>query len=186
MSVALKDRKCIFCPIIKDVNNAVTIIYDGRWNKRWWRRRYLVLQPRDPVTEGHVLVIPYKHVQDARSSKTFARTCGWASEVAKELFPGMDVNISTNQGVLADQSVPHLHVHILPRRAGDGLTNPWTGQEKGHYNTKGKPQHPPDVYSSNNRPMNSAKNMRTHSLPYFCRAVISIRKMTVFKRRTNG
>lgn len=124
MSVALKDRKCIFCPIIKDVSNAITIVHDGRWNTRWWRRRYLVLQPRDPITECHVLVIPYRHVQDARSSNTFVRTYGWASQVAKELYSNMNVNILTNQGVLVDQSVSHLHVHIVSSRADDGLINP--------------------------------------------------------------
>jgi diadenosine tetraphosphate (Ap4A) HIT family hydrolase len=89
--------------------------------------------------------------------------------VAKELYPGMDVNISTNQGVLADQSVPHLHVHIVPRRADDGLTNPWTGQEGGHYNTKGKPKHPEDVYrpkSSKNKTRYSSSNFHRLLHPF--------------------
>ncbi len=168
MDLALEDRKCIFCPIINDVSNAITIVYDGPWNKRRMGRRYLVLQPKDPVTEGHILVIPYKHVQDARSTKVFERTCGWASKVAKDLYPGMDVNISTNQGVLADQSVPHLHVHVVPRRPDDGLTNPWTGQVPGHYNTKGQPHHPKDVY----KPLDASKSNASRNSPSFFRAIL--------------
>lgn len=37
-----------------------------------------------------------------------------------------DANIITSKGSLATQTVFHLHVHLVPRAAGDGLPLPWT------------------------------------------------------------
>jgi diadenosine tetraphosphate (Ap4A) HIT family hydrolase len=68
----------------------------------------------------------------------------------------MDVNISTNQGVLLGQSVPHLHIHIILRCTDDSITNPWTGQEEGHYKIKGKLKHSEDIYRSLNKTKSSS------------------------------
>jgi histidine triad (HIT) family protein len=38
-------------------------------------------------------------------------------------------NIITSVGAEATQTVFHLHLHVVPRRFGDGLALPWTGQE---------------------------------------------------------
>jgi histidine triad (HIT) family protein len=46
----------------------------------------------------------------------WARTCG-------------DANLITSVGSAATQTVFHLHVHVVPRRAGDGLALPWTSQK---------------------------------------------------------
>lgn len=138
----LKDRKCVYCPIIEDVKNAVTKVYPNED----WDKEFLVVQPIGPVTEGHVLVIPRVHVQDATSDPAiFGKTCAAAARVAKKLYPGMAVNFANNEGELAEQSVPHLHVHVLPRRPDDGLINFWTTQIPGHYNTTGTPEHPEHV-----------------------------------------
>ena len=37
-----------------------------------------------------------------------------------------DFNLITSAGSLATQTIGHLHVHIVPRRPGDGLHLPWT------------------------------------------------------------
>jgi diadenosine tetraphosphate (Ap4A) HIT family hydrolase len=39
-----------------------------------------------------------------------------------------DCNLITSDGAAATQTVKHLHVHIVPRRDGDGLTLPWSTQ----------------------------------------------------------
>ncbi|KAF7506437.1 hypothetical protein GJ744_011791 [Endocarpon pusillum] len=138
----LKERKCVYCPIIKDVKSAVTKVHVNED----WDKEFLVVQPIGPVTEGHVLVIPRVHVQDAASDpEIFGKTCATAARVAQTLYPGMAVNFANNQGELAEQSVPHLHVHVVPRRPNDGLVNFWTTQIAGHYNTTGRPEHPEHV-----------------------------------------
>jgi diadenosine tetraphosphate (Ap4A) HIT family hydrolase len=71
------DENCRFCAIIRDEKEAVTDIHHGLWDKE-----VLVLQPINPATEGHILVIPRTHVPDSRPAEVFARTAFWASKVA--------------------------------------------------------------------------------------------------------
>lgn len=84
-----------------------------------------VIAPLDPVTPGHLLVIPKTHIQH------FAEKPGLVghvfAEAARLAGPG-DSNLIASDGLAATQTVPHLHVHIVPRREGDGLALPWTGQ----------------------------------------------------------
>jgi hypothetical protein len=39
-------------------------------------------------------------------------------------------NLITSVGAAATQTVRHLHIHLIPRREGDALALPWTGQQK--------------------------------------------------------
>lgn len=83
--------------------------------------------PLNPVTPGHLLVVPVQHVADvAESAWVSALTMSVAARVAADAG---DCNIITSRGEAATQSVRHLHLHVVPRRAGDGLALPWTGQE---------------------------------------------------------
>lgn len=85
---------------------------------------------RRGCTPGHVLIVPRTHVRDAAEMPTvtgFAATR--AAEYAAEL--GGPFNLITSAGAAATQTVPHLHWHFVPRRPGDGLTLPWTGQQRG-------------------------------------------------------
>lgn len=104
---------CVFCDI-EAGDLPATIV-------REWPRA-LAIVPLNPVTEGHVLVIPRQHVRDATSDPhVTAVTMGCAAELATA-----PCNIITSAGVEATQSVFHLHVHVVPRRPGDGLHLPWT------------------------------------------------------------
>lgn len=40
-------------------------------------------------------------------------------------------NIITSRGSAATQTVYHLHLHVVPRREGDGLGLPWTDRQRG-------------------------------------------------------
>ena len=87
----------------------------------------IVFQPLNPVVEGHMLVVPTKHVPDALTDpKLTALVMGKAAEFAAER--GDSCNIITSCGSEATQSVFHLHIHVVPRRLGDGLKLPWTDQ----------------------------------------------------------
>lgn len=85
-----------------------------------------VITPINPVTEGHVLVIPFKHVSDASvnihlTGATFRDAAEYARTKGIESY-----NLITSVGVAATQTVGHLHVHLVPRRDGDGLKLPWS------------------------------------------------------------
>ncbi|KUF18613.1 HIT domain-containing protein [Streptomyces silvensis] len=78
------------------------------------------------MTEGHLLVIPKVHVADVGHDPYIsAATMRRAAELAAEQW----CNVITSRGSVATQSVFHLHIHVIPRRKGDGVTLPWS--EKG-------------------------------------------------------
>ncbi|QUE25304.1 histidine triad nucleotide binding protein [Microbacterium phage Fizzles] len=117
---------CIFCEIAAGRAPADTVSSSGS---------FMALHPLNPVTPGHLLVIPRQHVTDALSEPgVTGATMQTAALVAKRMrrfHPEYEsVNLITSVGVPATQSVFHLHIHIVPRREGDGLTLPWTGQER--------------------------------------------------------
>lgn len=83
-----------------------------------------VFEPLNPVTPGHLLVVPASHVADARTAPVVT---GMAMVAAsEEARLAGECNIITSCGPLATQTVFHLHIHVVPRRENDGLTLPWT------------------------------------------------------------
>jgi histidine triad (HIT) family protein len=87
-----------------------------------------VIVPLNPVTEGHVLVIPMQHVDHfAHVPSITAQVMSDAAHFAA-VTPGYEeCNLITSRGEAATQTVFHLHVHLVPRHEGDGLPLPWTG-----------------------------------------------------------
>jgi histidine triad (HIT) family protein len=93
--------------------------------------RSVAFQPLNPVTPGHFLVVPRMHVSNALASPVQAgHAMRFAGFLANQMGLGA-ANFITSAGSAASQSVFHLHWHIVPRREGDGLHLPWTGQHKG-------------------------------------------------------
>lgn len=84
-------------------------------------------EPLNPVTPEHQLFVPLIHAEHpSRSAVAWAMF--FAEQYARE--QGEDFNLITSSGPAATQTVPHIHVHYVPRRPGDGLALPWTGQKK--------------------------------------------------------
>ena len=78
-----------------------------------------------PRREGHTLVIPHKQVVNLQelSSVEVADLFNGVKMVQKKLsavFQTTDFTICIHDGPLAGQEVPHVHVHVIPRTAGDG------------------------------------------------------------------
>ncbi len=89
----------------------------------------VAFRPLLPVTPGHFLVVPRRHVRHALDSP---RSAGRALLLAARLANDMGLeaaNFITSAGLAATQSVFHLHVHVVPRHPGDGLQLPWTHQQ---------------------------------------------------------
>ncbi len=79
-----------------------------------------------PITKGHTLVLPRVHVKslselkkDEAAGLIFA-VQRVSSGIMESVYPE-GLNIFINQGEVAGQVVPHLHVHVVPRTTGDGL-----------------------------------------------------------------
>jgi histidine triad (HIT) family protein len=86
-----------------------------------------VIEPLNPVVPGHMLVIPRVHVEDFTENLAVSMAVMKAAGMYAGMHMG-DCNLITSRGPAATQSVPHLHVHLVPRFAGDGLKLPWSDQ----------------------------------------------------------
>jgi histidine triad (HIT) family protein len=78
-----------------------------------------------PLADGHVLVVPRAHVarvEELTGEQTDAlfRTVARMAGAAREALGAGGTTIGINNGAAAGQSVPHVHVHIVPRWSGDG------------------------------------------------------------------
>ncbi len=86
---------------------------------------FLSFTPLDPITQGHLLVVPTIHVDNASSEPVIT---GAAFELAAMIADDMgyeDYNLIVNKGANADQTVFHLHVHIVPRFKNDDTITIW-------------------------------------------------------------
>ncbi len=84
-----------------------------------------------PVNVGHVLVVPKRHLEtyfDASGDELAAmqELVFQAKEILDEKYSPDGFNIGVNVGVAGGQSVFHLHLHVIPRYAGD-VENPRGG-----------------------------------------------------------
>lgn len=89
-----------------------------------------IINPLNPVTPGHVLVIHRDHDESAAASFEASRRASLLMVAAADYvnLNGLQANIITSIGPDATQTVFHTHVHVVPRREGDGLKLPWTEQ----------------------------------------------------------
>ena len=83
-----------------------------------------------PMTPGHVLVIPKRHVTDlfdldADLGGPLFATARIVANRQREVLGAKGVNLLNNNGHAADQSQFHIHLHLIPRYGGDRLLHPW-------------------------------------------------------------
>src|SRR5574343_1175416 len=102
---------CPFCTLpperIVEENDHAVWIYDGF-----------------PVSPGHCLIIPKRHVGSffevsAEERIAMLALLDKAKVVLEEKYQPDAFNIGINDGPAAGQTVPHLHLHLIPRYEGD-------------------------------------------------------------------
>lgn len=109
---------CIFCKISGQIEPA-SIIYEDDL--------FIAFMDAYPITEGHCLVIPKKHVVrlESLNSKDRAKLFEIGHKIItaqkKAGFGVRGTNLLINDGKAANQTIPHLHLHLLPREKGDFL-----------------------------------------------------------------
>ena len=108
-------KPCPFCAIAAGEGEAHVVYEDAG---------VIAFLDRSPLAVGHVLLIPRAHVAtvwDADNSTLAALALGTRTlAVAVKSAMGAD-GVFVAQNNIVSQSVPHLHVHIVPRNKGDGL-----------------------------------------------------------------
>lgn len=109
------DQPCVFCSIVRGESAAEVV-----------HRTDTVLAFLDahPLFPGHVLLVPTVHVQtwDEIPPELAHEwlTTSQALQRAVEAATGAEGALLLNNNVVS-QSVPHVHLHVIPRRRGDGL-----------------------------------------------------------------
>ncbi len=115
------DADCIFCKIVAGKIPCFKLHED---------EATIAFMDINPVNPGHALSVAKGHwpTVDVIPTAILAAVAATAQRVAtavtKELKPA-GVNLLQANGVGAGQSVPHLHIHIMPRRAGDNVSLNW-------------------------------------------------------------
>lgn len=79
-----------------------------------------------PITEGHALVIPKRHVESLFELPPEELAALWEQvaavrELLVEKYNPDAFNIGVNDGPAAGQTVPHAHIHLIPRRKDDSI-----------------------------------------------------------------
>jgi histidine triad (HIT) family protein len=126
---------CGFCAIASGESKAVIIHQNDR---------LMSFLDHRPLFHGHVLLIPKLHVQlmselPADRVQEFF-TAAQRLECAVEAGLGADGSMILVNNVVS-QSVPHLHLHVIPRRKKDGLRF-WLGPRHPYDS-----EHPAEVYA---------------------------------------
>jgi len=106
---------CLFCRIVSGELPA-TIVYEDDNSVAFLDHR--------PLFHGHTLLVPREHVETLGelSPKIVGPYFEAAQLLSRAVESGMDAEgtfVAMNNRV--SQSVPHLHVHVVPRRKKDGL-----------------------------------------------------------------
>ena len=111
----MTDDNCLFCRIVSG-DLPATIVYDDKHSVAFLDHR--------PLFHGHTLLVPREHVETLgdlptslidpyfKAAQSLARAVELGLE-AQGTFVAMNNRVS--------QSVPHLHVHVVPRKKKDGL-----------------------------------------------------------------
>lgn len=119
----MSHKDCVFCKILDGEIPSANVYEDDHV--------YAFLDISQ-VTKGHTLVIPKTHSQNIYETspevarELFARMPKIANAI-KEVYKPIGMNLLNNNEAPADQSVFHLHIHLIPRYGdGDGYSSNWT------------------------------------------------------------
>ncbi|MFF2502702.1 HIT family protein [Streptomyces sp. NPDC058067] len=92
--------------------------------------------PLRPVHPGHVLVVPRRHLADIwdldeATATAVSRTVLEVAHAVRAVFRPDGLNVIQSSGSAATQTVPHLHVHVVPRFANDRMGPIWPAPADG-------------------------------------------------------
>ena len=118
-------ENCVFCNLANGIWDSATLYED---------EDFRVVLDLGPAAKGHALILPKNHVPNvfeidpAQAGRAYALAAKLARAM-KEVLGFTDMNILQNNGPIAGQTVFHFHIHLIPRREGDGINVTWTPTE---------------------------------------------------------
>lgn len=107
---------CVFCQIVNGNIDA---------KKVYENEHAFAFLDANPLVDGHTVVVPKSHVKrfSDLDSEIASGIFDAVQHVHEAILTALDAdgtNIGLNDGEAAGQAVPHTHIHVIPRYAGDG------------------------------------------------------------------
>lgn len=117
----MKKDDCIFCRIACGEIPSKTLYED---------EQFRVILDLGPATKGHALILPKDHAANLYElpEETAAAVMKLAKKMALKMRDKLHcdaLNLVQNNGETAGQTVPHFHLHLIPRYKGDGQNINW-------------------------------------------------------------
>jgi histidine triad (HIT) family protein len=116
------DDNCSFCDIARGQDSGAEVVAeDDDW---------IAFFPLNPATPGHTLVIPRSHVRnlweaDLKLAEAIMRAAVLVGRAIDTALKPQGMNLITSDGRVAEQTVFHLHLHLVPRWQDDGFGQIW-------------------------------------------------------------
>lgn len=117
----MSSRACIFCSIVAGQQPGVSVFQESS---------FLVIMDKYPINPGHTLVIPTRHYDNVLTMppSEVGKLYSMVPAIAKAVVSAVKAdgfNVGQNNGIAANQIVPHVHVHIVPRFIDDSPDGKW-------------------------------------------------------------
>ena len=113
-----KTAGCVFCDAPKEKDDAkVLIVHRGK--------HCFVILNAYPYTPGHVMIVPYAHLDELRrlpveAAQEMMALSQRMESVLRELYRPDGLNLGMNMGKAAGAGIAgHIHMHVLPRWVAD-------------------------------------------------------------------
>jgi histidine triad (HIT) family protein len=112
-----KSEDCIFCRIVNNKRAAAIL---------WEDEDILSIMDLYPAAKGHVLILPKRHIENIYSlprelgCRIMETAIKIANAIKATLAPG-GLNLVQANGDIAGQTIPHFHMHIVPRYKNDSI-----------------------------------------------------------------
>ena len=108
----MKNKECVFCKIIAGELPGIEILRD---------ETCIILMDIFPITPGHLMVIPLEHhvfsheLDPAVRSHIFEKAAILSDVLCRSDLKAKGTHILINDGKAANQHIPHVHMHVIPR-----------------------------------------------------------------------
>lgn len=116
---------CVFCSIINKKSTAAYVFENDD---------FIAFMDKYPINKGHTLVLPKEHYQTIfdMPMNDIGKLFSLSSHIAKAVIKAVDAagfTLGQNNGEAANQIVPHVHVHIVPRFNNDSEKGTWPSRK---------------------------------------------------------
>jgi len=123
-----KEEGCLFCRMAAERRDRRNLVLH--------RERYgFVMMNKFPYNNGHLMIVPYRHcldfeMLDEKEAVDLFNLLGAATRVLRRCLRAQGFNMGINIGREGGAGKDHLHIHVVPRWAGDTNFMPVLGETK--------------------------------------------------------